>query len=96
MARIIKVPEAQADLKQVVEYIVADNLPATLRWLEDVEAIFALLATQPLMGQELRTKSLGKVRRHTFGRYSIYYVPIADGIEVLKIVHGARDQERIV
>jgi plasmid stabilization system protein ParE len=36
------------------------------------------------------------VRRHVVGNYLIYYRPIADGVEILHVVHGARDQDRIV
>jgi plasmid stabilization system protein ParE len=36
------------------------------------------------------------VRRHAFGNYLVYYRQIDDGVEILHVVHGARDQDRIV
>jgi toxin ParE1/3/4 len=31
-----------------------------------------------------------------FRKYQVYYRPIDDGIEVLRVLHGARDAERIL
>jgi plasmid stabilization system protein ParE len=67
MAIAIKTPEVLKDLDQIVEYIASDNLSAALHWLDEIEGVFTLLASQPYMGRELHTKRLGLVRRHVFG-----------------------------
>jgi toxin ParE1/3/4 len=36
------------------------------------------------------------VRRSSVGNYVIYYRPIEDGIQVLRILHGARQPEDLV
>lgn len=96
MGIVNKLPKAREQLNQIVDYIASDNLPAALKWLEEIEALFNLLSTQPLMGQELHTKRLGKLRRHMFGRYAIYFRPIQGGVEILRVIHSARDQERLL
>lgn len=89
-------PEARASLNSIVDRIAGDNLPTALNWLQEIEALFSLLSTQPLMGYELATRRLGKVRLHVFGNYLIYYRPIRDGVQILEVIHGARDQDRLV
>lgn len=60
-------PEARASLNSIVDRIAVDNLPAALNWLQEIEAVFGLLSTQPYLGQELATRKSGKLRRHVFG-----------------------------
>jgi len=96
MGTVVKTPEVVADLGQIVDHIAADNVSAGLDWLEEIEARFALLSTQPLLGEISRTPRLGVVRRHASGSYAIYYRPIDDGIEVLRVIHSAREQERLI
>jgi len=35
-------------------------------------------------------------RRFTVGWYVIYYEPIADGVQVLRILHGARNHKGLI
>ncbi|MBS0207595.1 MAG: type II toxin-antitoxin system RelE/ParE family toxin [Planctomycetes bacterium] len=96
MATVRRADAADRDLDEIVRYIARDNLSATLAWLDEVERLFALLATQPEMGHVFRARRLGLVRRHVIGNYVIYFRPEATGIEVLRVIHGAREQRRLV
>jgi len=96
MGIVVKLPTARRQLNQIIDYIAADNLSAALNWLEEIEELFSLLSTQPFMAQEVQTKRLGKVRCHVYGNYSIYYQPIPGGVEIMRVFHGARDQDRLV
>lgn len=35
------------------------------------------------------------IRRHTYGNYLIFYLPLANGIELRRVLHGARKMEDI-
>lgn len=72
MPAVIKSLEAKESLKQIVRYISEDNLDAAIRWLDQIEATFALLAEQSGIGQQVRTKRFGHIRRHVVGNYLIY------------------------
>ena len=50
----------------------------------------ALWATQPQMGRPRDELSTG-LRSLPHGRYVVFYVPLADGIEVVRVLHGSRD-----
>ena len=86
---------AERDLAEIAHRIAQDNLLAALDWLGKLRAVCELLATQPALGQKMRTRQFGDVRRHVVGNYLIYYEPTAQGIDVVRIVHGARNQDRL-
>ena len=88
--------EAEDDLRQITQYIARDNLLAAMNWLDETRDTCDLLATQPAIGQGVQTKRFGAIRRHVSGNYLIYYRPTTGGIEVLMVVHGAREQERLI
>ena len=96
MPTVRRTPRVEQDLRQIVDFIAKDNLSAALSWLDETEALFRLLATQPEMGQRRQTKRFKRTRRHAHGNYVIYYRPITDGIEIFRVLHGARDQGKLL
>lgn len=58
------------------------------------------LAQMPELGRarNFRNPRFSSVRAWPvkgFERYLIFYRPLADGIEILRVIHGARDLERL-
>jgi len=96
MATLLYTPEAAEDLRQVVEFIARDNISAAIDWLDETRSLCKLLATQPDIGERMRTSRFGEVRRHASGNYLVYYRPLDDGVEIMRVLHGARDQLRHV
>jgi toxin ParE1/3/4 len=71
-----------------------------LRFYEAAASTFALTATQPRIGavRKYRDRLLAGIRIHPmkgFEKQLVFYRPLADGIEVLRVVHGARDLEAL-
>jgi toxin ParE1/3/4 len=60
------------------------------RFLDTLYERFLLLAGQPLLGQA-RSELALNLRSLPVGNYVIFYRPIDDGIEVVRVLHGARD-----
>jgi toxin ParE1/3/4 len=96
MPQVLRTEETLADLRQIASYIAQDSPAAASHWLEDMEHLFSMLATQPRIGKRMRTKRLGTVRQFSRGNYVVYFKPLADGVEILRILHGARDHRRLV
>lgn len=97
--RIIVDNAALADLKMEARYIAADNKPASKRLTRNADATFADLAQRPAMGAEYELGKLGKIRiwRITgFEKYLIFYREIPDAIEIIRVLHGARDWESLL
>jgi toxin ParE1/3/4 len=53
-----------------------------------------LIATQPMMGRA-REELVPGLRSFPFRRYVIFYMPTGDGIDVVGVLHGARDIDAV-
>jgi plasmid stabilization system protein ParE len=51
---------------------------------------FHALADNPLMGR-LRPEIAPELRYFTVGKYLILYRTVLDGVQIVRIIHGARD-----
>jgi len=90
VSRVLKRPRAEADLFEIGLYIAEDDLEASERFLDLLERKLRLLASTPAMGR-LRPELLPKLRSFPVGEYVVFYRPIRDGIEVVRVLNGARD-----
>jgi|SRR3954447_10244262 toxin ParE1/3/4 len=95
MPRLLKTPEARLDLIEIGAYIEADNPDAADRLLDLFEEKFRLLAEFPGMGRT-RDELVPGLRSFPVGKYLIFYFPLADGIDVVRVVHGARNLRKIL
>lgn len=92
MTRILRRPRAEQDLGETYDWI-ADDSPANAdAYIERLVATIRLLADMPRMGS-CRLSRFPSVRSFPVGSHLIFYHVIDDGIEVIRVVHGARDWE---
>jgi toxin ParE1/3/4 len=101
MTRIIKRPAAKRDLIEQANFIALDNLEAALRFLDAAERTFASLARLPRIGKSRKVKSyifadVRQVPITGFEKHLVFYRPIKGGIEILRVLHGARDLRKII
>ena len=100
--RLIVKNRATQDLRQQANYILVNgNARTAEQFLELAEATFAQLATIPGMGKVVRLVSsrMGEIRQwriKDFQDYLIFYRIQDDRVEVLRVLHGARDLEDIL
>ncbi len=85
-------PAARQDIKNICRYIAADNPAAANRFRQSLVTKFRLLAAQPLLG-EARDDLSPAIRMLTVGNYVIFYRSGGVGVEVVQVVHAARDIE---
>jgi len=90
MARPRFTTAAWRDLDAIVRYIGAKNPAAAARLTHWIEEECWRLARQPGLGQ-LRPDLLPSVRFIPLGSYLIFYRESDEGIQVLRVLHGARD-----
>lgn len=70
---------------------IAEGVPERAeRWLQRIEAQLLLLAGMPDMGRA-REEILPGLRSYVVGKHVAYYRALPDGIEVIRILHAARD-----
>jgi toxin ParE1/3/4 len=85
---------AAEDLYEIAVYLLKDGLPVAERFLEAAEKSFGSLAETPLMGKPHPIGVEPVLRRwrvRGFENFLIFYCPLADGIEVVRVLHGARE-----
>lgn len=90
MANVLVSPRADLDLAEIWAYIADDNESAADDLLALIETKFQELARRPRLGR-LRSEFAEDIRSFPIGKYVIFYLPIAHGIEVVRVLHGARD-----
>jgi toxin ParE1/3/4 len=89
--------EARQDLVDIFrDHAREAGLGVAQRFFTQVEATFTRLAAMPGMGapDEHEHPALAGVRVFPvsrFKKYLVFYRPVADGIEILRVLHGARD-----
>ena len=66
------------------------DLAAADRLVIHLDATLNIIATSPHMGRKVEELA-PNLRSFPVGNYLIFYRPMADGIELIRILHGARD-----
>lgn len=95
MPQITYTRRARQDLVEIGEYIAADNPRATDRAIDTLMDRAILLSANPQIGS-LRAEIAEGLRLFPVGNYLILYREISVGIEVVRVLHGARDLERLL
>lgn len=98
--RIIKSDLALTDLEEQAEYLRQRSPRAALRFLDAAEALFRQLASMPGIGEPFESDNpLFRDLRYfpipKFPSQVVYYKSLRDGIIVIRVLHGARDADRI-
>lgn len=94
MPRVLKTPAADQDLFEIGTYIAKDNPVAADRLLVKINERLDLLANAPFIGAPREEFAPG-LRSSPVGNYVVFYQPISNGIEVIRVLHGARNLRRI-
>jgi toxin ParE1/3/4 len=87
-------PEAEGDLDEIEEYIGADNPLAATNFVKHLAEYFLQLTDNPGIGRKRDYLRTG-LRSITKGDYLILYCQKNDVVEVVRVLHGARDIEAI-
>jgi toxin ParE1/3/4 len=83
-------PRAQDDLIEIWTYIAEDDETQADALLGSIDQKLQLLAKRPLIGRE-RSELHPALRSVPLARYVIFYLPDAEGIEVVRVLHSRRD-----
>jgi plasmid stabilization system protein ParE len=87
--------EAQNWLKDIYDYIAADNSEAANRTVNGIYEEAQLLTGHPEAGYKYETESSRSVRILLYRHYRITYLIKPDGnIDILGVFHGALDIDR--
>ncbi|MEK7677203.1 MAG: type II toxin-antitoxin system RelE/ParE family toxin [Verrucomicrobiota bacterium] len=90
MPEAFRTAQANLDLVEIWSFIAADNPDAADQLLETIDEKAKLLAQSPELGRK-RSDLAPSLRSFPVGNYLIFYRPDPNGIEIIRVLHGARD-----
>lgn len=85
-----KLPQADLDLDSIWSFIAADNIQAAERLIDRIGSVFQMLVENPLAGRE-RPELRRGLRSFPVRNYIVFYIPVPDGIEVIRVMNGRQD-----
>jgi toxin ParE1/3/4 len=85
----LRTARAEEDLIEIWRSIADDNPVAADKLLDHIEAVFVLLAEYPALGPARPDLAI-ELRLFVVRKYLILYRQISDGVEIARVVHGAR------
>lgn len=95
-------PAADSDLDQQADYLAQEaGIDTALRFYDAARVTFEHIAQMPGLGEsrdsaDVRLTGLRVWRIEGFERHLIFYRPGPNGIEIVRVLHGARDVDRIL
>ncbi|HZW29832.1 MAG TPA: type II toxin-antitoxin system RelE/ParE family toxin [Isosphaeraceae bacterium] len=90
MPRILRTKQAELDLVEILFFLRSRSPNLADRFESDFEEKCRLLAEFPLMGRD-RSELAPELRSSLVKPYVVFYRPLADGIEIIRVIHGSRD-----
>lgn len=92
MLRIRKNLDAENDIEKIWWYIAQDNPDNADKLLDEIVETCRKLARFTSMGRNPDELHPG-LQSFPVGKYLIFYMPIAGGIEIIRVLHGMMDIE---
>ena len=92
--KLVVSPEARSDLVDIWRFLSSRNARATGRIMRDITESFKLLVDYPESGTKRNELRRG-LRSFPVGNYIVFYSITGAGIEIVRVLHGRRDIERI-
>ncbi len=83
-------PEAKIDLDDIWFYIAQDSPNNADRFLNQIQETSLSLANFPHLGT-IRNELKANLRSHPIGNYLIFYFPLENGIDIVRVIHQSRN-----
>ena len=93
MGLIRRTPASREDYRAIWDYIAGHNADAADGVLRDLDAALQVVSDFPRAGRR-REELRPRLRSFPVGSYVIFYRPVRGGIELIRVLHGARDVRR--
>lgn len=90
MAIVELSPFAKSDLEDIIIYVAEYNLLSAQKLVKELHQKFGVLAENSKLGVSCEHYLIG-MRRFPYKNYLIFYFPLENGIEIYRVIHGARD-----
>jgi toxin ParE1/3/4 len=89
MPQVLRTNQAEEDLVDILAHLGQYSPKAAERFAAEVERTCRVLAQSPGIGRSREELAPG-LRSIPAGKYLLFYKPIDDGIELVRVVYGPR------
>ena len=87
-------PQAEQDLDDIWAFIAEHDPVAASRFVRLIEDRCRLLAENPMMGRSRPDLAPG-LRSFPVVNHIILYIPVEGGIDIIRVISGARDMDAL-
>jgi toxin ParE1/3/4 len=99
--RLIITPQADRDVDEQFDYLAGENIEAATRFFHAIFETFNALLATPYMGrlrfpQHSELDNLRVWFVQDFEKHLIFYRVLPDAVEIVRVLHGARDIESVL
>ena len=88
-------PLAATDIEGIVFYIAENNPVAAQQWLNDIHARCRRISEMPGIGMS-RPDVRPDLRMSSVGNYLILYRQVGSDVEIVRVIHGARQWQELI
>lgn len=93
---VVVTAEAETDLENIASYVAEQSPRSALTLIRGLREKCESLADAPRAYPLVPRYEHAGIRRRPFGSYLIFYRVSDDAIEVIHVLHGARDYESLL
>ncbi len=94
--KVVITVAAEADLRDIGDWIAPDSSARALTFTQELRDRCKRLVDAPLGFPLVASLKQAGIRRCPYRSYLIFYRIVEDTIQVVHILHGARDYERLL
>lgn len=94
--KVIFTREARQDLADIARYISVHNPVRARSYFEELRTACVEIGAMPNAFECMDGSDISEIRRRIFSPYVIFYRVEKAGINVVRIIHGARDYLQIL
>ena len=94
--KVVFTRNAEADLEAIGDWIAEDNPARALTFLAELAKACKAIGRRPRRFALVDRQRDPALRRRVHGNYLIFYEVRLNTVEILHVIHGARDYGRIV
>ncbi|MBN9548396.1 MAG: type II toxin-antitoxin system RelE/ParE family toxin [Alphaproteobacteria bacterium] len=96
MKRLVFAKRAVTDLEAIADYIAADSPARATIFVQELRGACGELCTMPERYPLVEGHQSSGIRRRVYGSYLIFFRVGSHAVEILHILHGAMDYQRIL
>lgn len=94
--RVVFTEPAGNDLEAIGDWIAKDNPLRAASFVRELRDACLEIGPRPTAYQFVEHRRSDGIRRKAYGNYLIFYRVVSDAVEILHVLHGARDYAQIL